>query len=54
MSVIGVRANRLSDGADIAVDLAEETAIAITYDGTTQAVPWALPPIWRISPIASR
>ncbi|WBU57892.1 formate dehydrogenase accessory sulfurtransferase FdhD [Paracoccus sediminicola] len=38
MSVIGVRANRLSDGADIAVDLAEETAIAITYDGTTQAV----------------
>ncbi len=38
MSVLALNARRMSDKSPISVDLAEETAIAISYDGSTQAV----------------
>ncbi|HMQ42230.1 MAG TPA: formate dehydrogenase accessory sulfurtransferase FdhD [Paracoccus sp. (in: a-proteobacteria)] len=38
MSSIPAPARRISDGAEIEVTLAEETALAVTYDGSTQAV----------------
>ncbi|WBU65419.1 formate dehydrogenase accessory sulfurtransferase FdhD [Paracoccus aerodenitrificans] len=38
MSIVTGKAWRLADGTEIAVALAEETAIAVTYDGTTHAV----------------
>lgn len=38
MSSMTQSARRLADGAEIEVTLAEETALAVTYDGTTQAV----------------
>lgn len=38
MSVLAISARRMSDQSPIEVDLAEETAIAISYDGSTQAV----------------
>ena len=38
MSVLATSARRMSDKSPVEVDLAEETAIAISYDGSTQAV----------------
>lgn len=38
LSILGTPARRMADKSEIRVDLAEETAIAISYDGTTQAV----------------
>lgn len=38
MSTMTLPARRLSDGTDLRVTLAEEAALAVTYDGTTQAV----------------
>ena len=38
MSSMTLSARRLADGTDIKVTLAEEAALAVTYDGTTQAV----------------
>ena len=38
MSVLATSARRMSDQSPVQVDLAEETAIAISYDGSTQAV----------------
>ena len=38
MSVLATSARRMSDKSPLEVDLAEETAIAISYDGSTQAV----------------
>ena len=38
MSVLATSARRMSDTSPVEVDLAEETAIAISYDGSTQAV----------------
>ncbi|MFD1795940.1 formate dehydrogenase accessory sulfurtransferase FdhD [Paracoccus aurantiacus] len=41
--MIATRAQRLADRSEIGVSLAEECAIAISYDGTTQAVLMATP-----------
>ncbi|MDO5641073.1 MAG: formate dehydrogenase accessory sulfurtransferase FdhD [Paracoccus sp. (in: a-proteobacteria)] len=38
MSTVTVQARRLAEAGEVSVTLAEEVAIAITYDGTTQAV----------------
>ncbi|MDO5606085.1 MAG: formate dehydrogenase accessory sulfurtransferase FdhD [Paracoccus sp. (in: a-proteobacteria)] len=43
MSIVTTRARRLSDGAEISADLPEECAIALSYNGTTQAVLMATP-----------